>query len=136
MSSTEIINFIYNETIVSNALLSSSVDYNWFTGILWFLFQRVSIKTEPASTCKDLILISDAESFQTNFTPSYLFYDTRRSYIKKIQPLQSWVKRCIVKGRRNFRDSVGVEGTYTWGSSKTEGYMLPERRKGEASSIL
>ena len=33
MSSAGIINFIYNETIVSRALPSSSVDYNWFTGI-------------------------------------------------------------------------------------------------------
>ena len=33
MSSAGIINFIYNETIVSRALPSLSVDYNWFTGI-------------------------------------------------------------------------------------------------------
>ena len=33
MSSAGIIHFIYNETIVSRALPSSSVDYNWFTGI-------------------------------------------------------------------------------------------------------
>ena len=32
VSSADIINFIYNETIVSRALPSSSVDYNWFTG--------------------------------------------------------------------------------------------------------
>ena len=32
MSSAGIINFIYNETIVSRALPSSSVDYKWFTG--------------------------------------------------------------------------------------------------------
>ena len=33
MSSVGIINFIYNEIIVSRALPSSSVYYNWFTGI-------------------------------------------------------------------------------------------------------
>ena len=38
MSSAGIIHFIYNETIVSKALPSSSVDYNWFTGInVWNL---------------------------------------------------------------------------------------------------
>ena len=38
MSSAGMIHFIYNETIVSSALPSSSVDYNWFTGInVWNL---------------------------------------------------------------------------------------------------
>ena len=36
MSSAGIINFIYNETLVSRDLPSLSVDYNWFTGInIW-----------------------------------------------------------------------------------------------------
>ena len=36
ISFAEIINFIYNETTVSRALPSLSVDYNWFAGInLW-----------------------------------------------------------------------------------------------------
>ena len=39
VSSAGIINFIYNEAIVSRALPSSSVDYNWFTGFnVWKLF--------------------------------------------------------------------------------------------------
>ena len=33
-----IINFIYNETVVSRALPSSSVDYNWFTGINIYIY--------------------------------------------------------------------------------------------------
>ena len=33
MSCAGIINFIYNEPIVSRALPSSSVDYNWYMGI-------------------------------------------------------------------------------------------------------
>ena len=36
VSSAGTINFIYNETIVLRALPSSSVDYNWFTGIKVF----------------------------------------------------------------------------------------------------
>ena len=38
VSSVGIINVIYNENIVSRALSSSSVDYNWFDGInVWNL---------------------------------------------------------------------------------------------------
>ena len=47
MSSADIINYIYNETIVSRALTSSSVDYNWFTGKQRMEKSRVIIsKTE------------------------------------------------------------------------------------------
>ena len=50
MSSAGIINFIYNETIVSRTLPSSSVDYNWFTGI------NVWEKNPCVDSCESIVI--------------------------------------------------------------------------------
>ena len=58
MSSAGIINFVYNETIVSRALSSSLVDYNWFTGInVWKVLICICVTKQFLKSRECLIVI-------------------------------------------------------------------------------
>ena len=82
MFSAGIVHFIYNETIVSRALPSSSVDYNWFTRInVWQSLWNYSlvINTIYNSGRRHTLLLSpsiyiNSATLDKNNKHLYLYY--------------------------------------------------------------